>query len=146
VLGEGATRSGERKRDSVLASLFEAVIAAIFLECGLIRTRRFVLDAIKPELEAAGGVTRLKAPKSRLQEHAYRRSGHPPMYRLVSAEGPDHRRHYVVEVSLDGQALGRGEGPNRRVAETEAATTALVHLESVDEQPGVRRKAVGRRP
>jgi ribonuclease-3 len=145
VLGEGATRSGERKRDSVLASMFEAVVAATFLDCGLIRTRRFVLNAVKPELEATGGVTRLKAPKSRLQEHAYRRSGHPPVYRVVSAEGPDHRRHYVVEVSLDGETLGRGEGPNRRIAETEAATNALEQLEASDEQPDLKRRAAGRR-
>ena len=51
---------------------------------------------------------------------------------------------YVVEVSLDGETLGRGEGPNRRVAETEAATTALEHLETADEQPEVERKAAGR--
>jgi ribonuclease-3 len=145
VLGEGASRSGERKRDSVLASLFEAVVAATFLDCGMTRTRRFVLDAVKPELEAAGGATRLKAPKSRLQEHAYRRSGHPPTYRVVSAEGPDHRRHYIVEVSLDGETLGRGEGPNRRVAETEAAAGALERLEALDEQPEAKRKAAGRR-
>src|SRR3954452_11630382 len=99
VLGEGASRSGERKRDSVLASLFEAVVAATFLDCGMTRTRRFVLQAIKPELEAAGGATSLKAPKSRPKEHASRRPAPPPTYRVVSAEGPDHRRHYIVEVS-----------------------------------------------
>ena len=133
ILGEGASRSGERQRASVQASLFEAVVAAIYLDLGLARARRFVLAAARPELEAAGGVTRLKAPKSRLQEHAYRQSGHPPFYRVVSAEGPDHQRHYVVEVSLDGVTLGRGEGRNRRLAETEAAAAALTHLESVGE-------------
>jgi ribonuclease-3 len=145
ILGEGASRSGERRRDSVLASLFEAVVAATFLDCGLARTRRFVVTAAKPELEATGGVTRLKAPKSRLQEHAYRRSGRPPVYRVVSAEGPDHRRHYVVEVSLDGQTLGRGEGPNRRIAETEAATDALDRVETLGEPPVADHSATSRR-
>lgn len=128
VLGQGAARSGEQERDSVLASLFEAVVAATFLDLGLARTRRWVLDVAAPELDATGGLGSLKAPKSKLQEHAYHSTGHPPSYRVVSAEGPDHERHYVVEVSLSGEVLGRGEGRNRRIAETEAAARAMARL------------------
>lgn len=128
VLGQGAARAGEQSRDSVLASTFEAVVAATFLDLGLARTRRWLLEVCAPELDAASGVSSLKAPKSKLQEYAYRLSGRPPTYRVVSADGPDHDRHYIVEVSLSGEALGRGEGRNRRVAETEAAARALVRL------------------
>lgn len=128
VLGQGAARSGERDRDSVLASLFEAVVAATFLDLGLTRTRRWVLAVAAPELDATGGLGSLKAPKSKLQEHAYHSTGHPPSYRVVSAEGPDHQRTYVVEVSLSGEVLGRGEGRSRRIAETEAAARAMVKL------------------
>lgn len=128
VLGHGAARSGEQSRDSVLASVFEAVVAAAFLDLGLARTRRWVLGVAGPEIEATAGVGSLKAPKSRLQEHAYRSTGRPPAYRVISAEGPDHERHYVVEVAISGQVLGRGEGRNRRIAETEAAGNALANL------------------
>ncbi len=128
VLGQGAARSGERHRDSVLASLFEAVVAATFLDLGLIRTRRWVLAVAAAELEATGGLGSLKAPKSKLQEYAYHSTGHPPSYRVVSADGPDHQRTYVVEVSLGGEPLGRGQGRSRRIAETEAAARAMVKL------------------
>jgi ribonuclease III len=128
VLGQGAARAGEQSRDSVLASLFEAVVAAIFLSLGLARTRRWVLAVTAPEMGTRGAVTNLKAPKSRLQEHAYHSTGKPPSYRVVSAEGPDHDRHYVVEVALGGEVLGHGEGRNRRIAETEAAANALAGL------------------
>ena len=47
--------------------------------------------------------------------------------------GPDHARHYVVEVLINGRALGRGEGANRRIAETEAATRALVAIEAAED-------------
>jgi ribonuclease-3 len=127
-MGQGALRSGEHERDSVLASVFEAVVAATFLDLGLARTRRWLLAVVAPELEATGGVSSLKAPKSQLQEHAYRTSGHPPTYRVISAEGPDHERHYIVDVSLSDEVLGRGEGRNRRIAETEAAAKALARL------------------
>jgi ribonuclease-3 len=128
VLGLGATRSGERARDSVLASVFEAVVAAIYLDLGLAAVRDWVLGVAAPELDAEAPPLVLKAPKSRLQEYAYRISGRLPAYRIVSVEGPDHDRHYAVEVSIGGQVLGRGEGPNRREAETVAAAAALVGL------------------
>jgi ribonuclease-3 len=128
VMGQGAARAAEHERDSVQASVFEAVVAAVFLDLGLAKARRWVLKVCAPELEATGGSTGLKAPKSRLQELAYRTSGHPPTYHVVSAEGPDHDPHYIVEVSLGSDVLGRGEGRNRRIAETEAATDALGRL------------------
>jgi ribonuclease-3 len=129
VLGQGAENSGERARSSVLAALFEAIVAAIFLDGGLAAARDFILDAVAPEIEAALPADALKAPKSRLQEHAFAVTGHPPSYRIVSSEGPDHDRHFVVEVSVDGRVLGEGEGRSRREAETLAAVAALEVLD-----------------
>ena len=128
VLGQGAERSGERRRGSVLASAFEAVIAAVYLDQGLDVTRDLLLRLTAPELEATALPATLKSPKSQLQELAYASGGRPPLYRVLSVEGPDHARQYVVEVTVAGEALGRGEGSNRRDAETEAATAALLRL------------------
>jgi ribonuclease-3 len=135
VLGQGAEHSGERLRTSVLAALFEAIVAAIYLDQGLLAARRFILEAAAPELEAAVPADALKAPKSRLQEHAFATMGRAPSYRIVSAEGPDHDRHFVVEVTLDGQVLGHGEGHSRREAETMAAEAALERLDELEAQP-----------
>ena len=60
-------------------------------------------------------------PKSRFQEYTQRRSGERPAYRLVDATGPDHEKSFRIEVWVDGEVLGVGEGPSRRVAETAAA-------------------------
>jgi ribonuclease-3 len=125
ILGQGAEHSGERLRTSVLAALFEAIVAAVYLDQGLPAARRFILDAIAPELEAAVSADALKAPKSRLQEHAYALTGRPPAYHIVSADGPDHDRHFVVEVTLEGRVLATGEGHSRREAETMAAEAAM---------------------
>ena len=130
VLGQGAERSGERRRSSVLAGAFEAVVAAVFLDGGLDAVRAFVMGAVRPELEAAIPADVLKAPKSRLQEHAFATTGRPPSYRIVSADGPDHDRSFVVEVFIGGEALGSGTGRSRRDAETEAALSALEVLEA----------------
>jgi ribonuclease-3 len=130
VLGQGAQSSGERGRSSVLAGLFEAVVAAIFLDAGLAAARDFILSAAGPEIEAALPADALKAPKSRLQERAIALTGRPPGYRIVSCEGPDHDRRFVVEASLADRALGQGEGRSRREAETMAAEAALATLDA----------------
>lgn len=136
LLGQGATLAGEGARNSVLAGAFEALCGAIYLELGMQRTRDWLLEVCAPEIEAQPSVSTLKAPKSQLQELSYSRSGRAPQYRLVSAEGPDHARHYVVEVLVDGEVLGQGEGRNRRDAETEAAREALTVLVAVDDMQG----------
>jgi len=130
VLGQGAERSGERRRSSVLAAAFEAVVGAAYLDVGLDAVRAWLLAIVADELDAAAPLASLKSPKSRLQELSYGRSGEAPAYQVVSAEGPDHLRHYIVEVTVAGEVLGRGEGGSRRAAETEAAAEAVARLDS----------------
>jgi ribonuclease-3 len=128
VLGQGAENSGERLRSSVLAGLFESIVAAIYLDQGLDSVRGFILDAAAPELDAAVPIDDLKAPKSRLQEHAFSTTGRAPAYRIVSSDGPDHDRHFIVEVAVEGVVVGSGEGRSRRAAETHAAEAALERI------------------
>ncbi len=130
ILGLGATAAGERSRKSVLAATFEAVTGAIYLGHGLERTRDWLLNVAGPELEGKPDVDELKPPKSVLQELSYRRTGRAPQYRTISEEGPPHARHYIVEALVGGESLGRGEGRNRRDAETEAAREALGAIDS----------------
>jgi ribonuclease-3 len=66
--------------------------------------------------------------KSIMQEHAQRKLGSRPRYRVVSAKGPEHERTFYVEVRLGGRALGRGEGRNKKEAEQMAARHALTKL------------------
>ena len=136
VLGQGAEHSGERARSSVLAGLFEAIVAAVYLDRGLAAAQAFVTRAAGPEIEAAVPADALKAPKSRLQERAFARTGRAPSYRIVSSEGPDHDRHFVVEVAVDGLVLGEGEGRSRREAETMAAEVALEALDRPADSDG----------
>ena len=77
------------------------------------------------ELTEEVALTSLKSPKSRLQEHTQRTTGDRPLYRLVEAIGPDHEKHFRIEVEVDGRVLGTGEGTSRRIAETSAAAEAL---------------------
>jgi ribonuclease-3 len=128
-LGQGAERAGARRRSSVLSAALEAVAGAIYLTLGLEAVRTVMLRLAAPELSAVHGEATLKSPKSQLQERLYASHGHAPEYRLVSASGPDHAKHYIVEAVIAGDVLGVGEGPNRREAETAAAAIALTRLD-----------------
>ncbi len=143
VLGQGAERTGERRRASVLAATFEAVVGAIYLDQGFATVRDWLTELLAEELNARTPVASLKSPKSRLQELSYLRWGAPPTYRLVSVAGPDHAKRYVVDVVVGERVLGRGEGGNRRDAETEAAARAIEVLEAGREDARVAREAVG---
>ncbi len=127
-MGQGAERSGERRRGSVLAASLEALVAAIYLDQGLPTVRDLLHEWAAPELDAPPGSLAAKPVKSRLQELSIATTGKAPVYTLVSAEGPDHSKHYVVAVSVADQHLGSGEGHSRREAETEAARSALERL------------------
>jgi ribonuclease-3 len=125
LLGEGEAQRGGRVRPSLLASAFEAVSGAIYLDLGFQAAAAWIRTQAEEELEADLTITTLKSPKSRLQEHTQRTSGSRPVYHLVEAVGPDHEKRFRIEVEVDGQIMGVGEGSSRRLAETSAAAQAL---------------------
>lgn len=136
LLGEGEAQRSGRRRPSLLASAFEAVAGALYLDLGFETVREWLIGLAAPELDADAPIGALKSPKSRLQEFTQRRSGQRPAYRLVDATGPDHEKSFRIEVWVDGELLGVGEGPSRRTAETAAAAQALDRLRTVEEADG----------
>jgi ribonuclease-3 len=128
LLGEGESVRSGRRRPSLLASSFEALTGALYLDLGFDQVRDWLIRVAEPELELELPIGSLKSPKSRLQEHTQRRSGGRPEYRLVHATGPDHEKSFRVEVWVDGELQGSGEGPSRRIAETAAAAEAIERL------------------
>jgi ribonuclease-3 len=128
LLGEGEALRGGRRRPSLLASAFEAVVGALYVQLGFDRVREWLVGLAAPELEADQPLPALKSPKSRLQEYTQRRTGLRPTYRVLDAIGPDHEKVFRVEVTIDGDVMGVGEGTSRRQAETAAAAQALERL------------------
>lgn len=127
-VGQGAERTGARRRPSVLAAALEAVVGSVYLALGLVATKGWLERLLAPELGRMVPVHRLKSPKNRLQEIVHGRALGHPAYRLLSVQGPEHRRHFVVEVVLGEAGAWRGEGGSRRAAETAAAAAALQSL------------------
>jgi ribonuclease-3 len=130
LLGEGEAARGGRRRPSLLASSFEALAGAIYLDLGWEPTRAWILELAGPEIALDVPPASLKSPKSRLQEYTQRTSGARPLYRVLAAVGPDHDKLFRIEVQVDGRVMGRGEGSSRRIAETAAAAVALERIRS----------------
>jgi ribonuclease-3 len=141
LLGEGEAQRG-RRRPSLLASTFEAIAGALYLDLGFEAVKGWLIGLADPELSAEAPIGALKSPKSRLQEFTQRRSGERPSYRLTDASGPDHERSFRIEVWIDGELMGVGEGTSRRAAETAAAAQAIDRLRS-DSGPGPTPEGVG---
>src|SRR5471030_1598202 len=89
LLGEGESQRGGRLRPSLLASAFEAVAGAIYLDLGFEAARAWITTIAAPELASEAALGTLKSPKSRLQEYTQRVAGERPAYRLVDVSGPD---------------------------------------------------------
>jgi len=133
LLGEGESQRGGRRRPSLLASAFEAVVGALYMDLGFESTSAFVVGLAAPELTTERPLNSLKSPKSRLQEFTQRLSGERPLYRLLQAVGPDHDKVFRVEVIVEGRIIGVGEGHSRRLAEVAAAARAI---EALRQEPG----------
>ena len=124
LMGKGEQSSGGSQR--VLASAFEAILAAIYLDQGLETVQRFLIPRLEPLAHSIVSKRLFKDPKSLFQELAQAHDGFTPSYRLISQEGPSHNREFTVEVLLGEQVAGRGQGRNKQAAEQEAARAALL--------------------
>ena len=126
LLGRGEYSSGGAERDVLLASTFEALIGALYLDAGIEAVDAFV----RPLLEDAKGfiLDEIHDPKSRLQEWAQAEKMGTPQYVTVGASGPDHAKMFEVEVRIQGLTYGRGQGSSKNIAARIAAQTALESL------------------
>ena len=128
LLGRGEESAGGRRRPSNLAAVFEAVVGAILVDQGLEAVDAFITSALADEFEAVQSGVVPADPKSRLQVLVQSRGQPLPEYSTLKVEGPEHARLFTVEVCLDGEVVGIGQGKTKRQAEREAARRALDKL------------------
>jgi ribonuclease III len=130
LLGKGEERSAGRKKQSILAGAFEALLGGVYQDGGYDPARRiieryFAADIIERTLGQ-------QDYKTRLQEISQLLFRVPPFYRLVSESGPDHAKYFVTEISVGGNVLGIGEGKSKKQSEQKAARQALKELQKSD--------------
>jgi ribonuclease-3 len=128
-LGRGEVQSQGTKKPRILASAFEAMVGAIYLDAGYERTRVLLLEAFQEKLsvefENAFGDLDYK---TRLQEVTQHRFRLVPRYEVLQETGPDHDKMFLIEVRLGDKGLAQGRGRSKKQAAQEAAKKALEAL------------------
>ena len=128
-------RTGGRQRPSILEDAFEALIGAIYLDRGRPSAVEFVELNLLANWREVVQQKEFINYKSLLLEHAQARQWSAPVYTLHEETGPDHSKHFVVDVVIDGVVHGRGEGRSKKAAEQEAAHRTVAELGLLSDAP-----------
>ncbi len=121
-LGHGEELGGGRTRPSVVSDAFEALIAALYLDGGIEQARAFILPFVTASLTDKNAE---EDYKTHLQEIIQQNPEERVRSVVTSETGPDHDKHFVVEVHLNSNCIGSGEGHSKKQAEQAAAKEAL---------------------
>ncbi len=116
----------ERGKKTILGNSLEALIGALFLDQGLEVTKNFVEAEILKEAYQIVKEKAYKDPKTILQEWFQMKYGKTPIYRVVEVSGQPHQQKFKVEVYLEDQKIGEGEGESKQKAEFDAAQKIIL--------------------
>ena len=130
-LGCGEERDNGRKKESIRACVFEAILGAIYLSCGFERAKQFVYDVF--DGENIKETMHYYNAKEILQEYTQHFNKDLPEYHVISETGPSHDKTFEVSVSYHGKQLAIGSGKTKKEAEQAAARLAVKILKISDE-------------
>jgi ribonuclease-3 len=125
-LGKGAELEGSRQNPELLRDVFEAFIAAYFLDSGLDKLSNFLTPLFIPVADRLSSKSSFKANlKGQLQAWALSNIGVNPEYIIVEESGLDHAKVFTAEVKIKNKTYGLGKGKSKKIAEKQAAEVAL---------------------
>jgi ribonuclease III len=131
ILGKGMT-THPTVPSSLLADVFESLVAAIYLDGGMEAAKVFILKHIAPEIDLAAGGESGFNYKSVLQQVAQREHGTTPTYQLMDEKGPDHSKCFKIAAQVGSSQFQAAWGRNKKEAEQRAARNALSQLVGED--------------
>lgn len=125
LMSKGEEATGGRNRPYILANTMEAIIGAIYLSNGLEAAESFIIEKICYKTESIIADRLDLDAKSKLQELSQEKARITPVYKLISAEGPDHNKTFEMGVYIGDSLFGQGIGKSKQEAEQAAAFEAL---------------------
>ncbi len=123
LLGKGEDQTGGRERKSILSDALEAVIGAVYLDGGFASAKEFIFRFVLNDIEHK---QLFFDSKTILQEVVQGNYDEQLQYFLVSEEGPDHDKKFLVEARIGNTVYGQGTGRTKKSAEQEAAYQTLL--------------------
>ncbi len=129
ILGRGEEMSGGRNKKALLSDAVEALIAALYLDAGLDKTREFIEGRVVGEFHVnEDGDSAVSDFKSTLQEMAQAMKLPPPRYVIVCEDGPEHLKTFTVEARLGKDWVSQAQGLSKKSAGQKAAQQILQQL------------------
>lgn len=130
ILGKGVDRYGELP-SNILADVYEALVAAVFLDGGYEAAKAFVLPLVEAEIERSAAEAVGNNAKSQLQQLVQREYGDTPRYLILDEQGPDHNKCFKMAAECAGHRFAPAWGKNKKDAELRAAENAIAELRGV---------------
>lgn len=131
LMGNGQKKTA-RDDDKMFSSIYEALVAAIYIDGGIVPTKRFIKNTIIKDyekyLKSCPEKVVKAVVKSEFQEYVQKYKLGTIKYQLVSKSGPDHSAEFVVSLALNGKVISQGKGNSKKSAEAQAASNALKKL------------------
>lgn len=125
LMSKGEEAGGGRVNPTLLANCFEAVIGAIFIDQGIEIVSKFLSEQFNPLIEKITDIEAFRDSKSLLQEQIQAKGYPSPIYRQISAFGPDHQKTFTMGVYVGDKLLTEGTSRSKQEAEEMAAQKAL---------------------
>ncbi len=125
-LSKGEARDVHRARSSILADAYEAFVGALYLDQGYMSTKAFITETLLGKTEDIIRKGLYKDAKSYVQEKAQEIYSLTPNYRVLSEEGPDHDKLFLIGIYFGEEKIAEGQGKSKQEAETSSARNALI--------------------
>jgi len=135
LLGKGIISHSKIPR-SIMAAVFESLVAGVYLDGGLAAARQFVERVMNVELERVADLEHSKNFKSVLQQLSQKTFGETPVYRLLDEKGPDHSKCFEISAVIGPRTYAPAWGNSKKEAEQQAAQNALLELRSEQTNDG----------
>jgi ribonuclease-3 len=125
-LGKGEVLSKGAQKPRLIASVFEAVVGALFLDAGFEVTRTYIRELFQAQIEELKNKPYFDQDyKSQLQELLQSLGKRTPVYELKAQLGPAHDRIFEVQVLMGDHVLAEGQGKTKKSAEQVAAAAGI---------------------
>jgi ribonuclease-3 len=124
-LSKGEAKDVHRARSSILADAYEAFVGALYLDQGYDAAKSFIQRTLLGKTEEIIRKGLYKDAKSYVQEKSQEKHSVTPLYKVLSEEGPDHDKLFLVGIYFGEDKIAEGKGKSKQEAETQAARSAL---------------------
>ena len=130
VMNDKAMQNEWNKNPRILEDTFEALIGAMYLDIGLASARDFILETLKLNMNENEMIEDTNY-KDMLMKHLQSNCNMLPEYKMIDQDGPDHKKYFTMQITLDKKTLGEGKGKSKKDAEQNAAMRVLKCLNKI---------------